>query len=93
MMQELFEKYTNSEIMKYHSISTPEGRQKIRMIHLIINKVQEIIEGKIIAEHEEIKRLYMAIWALIPKEILQEIKISFENERDNLDTVLQMVDS
>ena len=91
-IQELFTKYTDSEIMKYHSVSTPQGRQRIRMIHHIINRVREIVDGKVIAEPEEIKKLYMTIWAVIPKDVLQEIEMGFENERKNFDAVLQTID-
>ena len=90
MMKELFEKYTDSEIMKYYSNLTVSGRQITRTILLTMTKVRAIYEGDIQVEFDEIQEMYMMIEKLIPEEIWQEICECFEQDKENVDLLLEM---
>ena len=92
-MRELFKKYTDSEILKYYSSATVEGRRKARVIHLSLRKVNEIYKGNMQAEAEEVKELYLMIRYLLPEEIWQEICACYEKENVSMDLILEMGDS
>lgn len=69
-MQELFEKYTDDEILKYYSILTAEGRKKRRMINEIMQKIDRIDEN---SDKEDIDVLYETVNLLLPTEFIKAL--------------------
>ena len=73
-MQELFEKYTDDEILKYYSHLTIEGRTMRRLLHEIIERMDAIDEG---TEKKDIDMLYETAKLVLPKEFTCEMDKCF----------------
>lgn len=56
-MQELFEKYTDDEILKYYSLLSVEGRTMRRLLHEIMQRVDGI-NGSTVTLTIKLFRLY-----------------------------------
>lgn len=75
-MKELFEKYTDEEIMKSYPISSLEGRKMRRRIHEFMRRISEIDEN---TDRRDIDTLYRTAKILLPKEFTGELDTYFSD--------------